>query len=151
MIDIEIGRSATGVRSFSIAFRIEFLRQYDAAIERGAKTALLREYNLTGNTVKRWREARDRGEFTASMVTAARKPRFEVKNTERAELARLRKENEALKKKVAQGEAVQEILGKAYELLEGITESSTENEDQIPPALLSATEYAQWLRRNKLS
>ncbi|KIQ07863.1 hypothetical protein RU01_21845, partial [Rhodococcus sp. MEB064] len=68
-----------------------------------------------------------------------------------AELARLRKENDALKKKVAQSEAVQEILGKAYELLEGITESSTETDDQIPPALMSATEYARWLERNALS
>ncbi|MDV7199699.1 hypothetical protein R4172_19345 [Rhodococcus kroppenstedtii] len=151
MIDIEIGRSATGVRKFPVGFRVEFLRSWDAAIERGAKTALLREYALTQNTVKRWLEARERGEFTASMVTAARKSRFEVTNTERAELARLRKENEALKKKVAQGEAVQAILGKAYELLEGITESSTDTDEQIPPALMSATEYAKWLERTKLS
>lgn len=151
MIDVEIGRSATGVRRFPLAFRVEFLRSWDDAVERGAKTALLRKHSLTTNTVKRWLEARERGEFTASMVTAARKSRFEVKNTERAELARLRKENDALKKKVAQSEAVQEILGKAYELLEGITESSTETDDQIPPALMSATEYARWLERNALS
>ncbi|KIQ08455.1 hypothetical protein, partial [Rhodococcus sp. MEB064] len=106
MIDVEIGRSATGVRRFPLAFRVEFLRSWDDAVERGAKTALLRKHSLTTNTVKRWLEARERGEFTASMVTAARKSRFEVKNTERAELARLRKENDALKKKVAQSEAV---------------------------------------------
>jgi len=149
--DVQIGRSATGVRKFSFAFKVEFLREWDAAVERGAKTRLMREHNLSRRTVDRWLEARERGEFTASMVTAARKSRFEVKNTERAELARLRKENDALKKKVAQSEAVQEILGKAYELLEGITESSTETDEQIPPALMSATEYAQWLERNKLS
>lgn len=152
MIDVEIGRSVTGGRKFPVAFRVEFLRQWDlAALERGAKVALMRENKLTFNTVKRWLDARDRGEFTSSMVTAAQKSRFEVKNSERAELARLRRENDALKKKVAQSEAVQEILGKAYELLEGITESSTDTEDQIPPALMSATEYAQWLQRNKLS
>lgn len=152
MIDIEIGRSVSGVRKFPLAFRIEFLRQWDlAALERGAKVALLREHNLTANTVKRWLLARERGEFTSSMVAAAQKSRFEVSNSERAELARLRKENDALKKKVAQGEAVQEILGKAYELLEGITESSTDTQDRIPPALMSAREYARWLERNKLS
>jgi hypothetical protein len=70
---------------------------------------------------------------------------------DRAELARLRKENEALKKKVAQSEAAQQILGKAFELLEGITTSSTEENTPIPPALMSADEYKKWLQRRRLS
>ncbi len=151
MTDVQVGRTATGVRKFSFAFKVEFLREWDAAVQRGAKARLMREHNLARQTVDRWLVSRERGEFTASMVTAARKSRFEVTNTERAELARLRKENEALKKKVAQGEAVQQILGKAHELLEGITESSTDTDEQIPPALMSATEYAKWLERTKLS
>jgi transposase-like protein len=151
MIDTEAGRSRTGVRKFSFAFRIEFLRQWDQCVERGAKTRLLREHNLARNTVERWLVARDRGEFTTSMVAAAEKSRDRVDSRDRAELARLRKENAALKEKVAQSEAAQQILGKAFELLEGITESSTQTQDQIPPALMSADEYAKWLQRNKLS
>jgi len=73
-----------------------------------------------------------------------------MESRDRAELVRLRLENEALKKKVAQSEAAQQILGKAFELLEGITTSS-ENTAQIPPSLMSADEYAQWLKRHRLS
>lgn len=150
MIDVEIGRSASGARSFSLAFRIEFLRLWDAAVERGAKARLLREYNLSSTSVYAWSQARARGEFTESMVAKSEKTRNRMDNRDRAELARLRTENEQLKRKLAQSEAVQQILGKAYELLEGITESP-DPEPTIPPALMSADEYAQWLTRNKLS
>lgn len=151
MIETECGRSKTGVRQFPLAFRIEFLQQWDQCIERGAKTRLMREHNLVFGTVKRWLDARDRGEFTLSMVAASEKSRDRVDNRDRAELAQLRKENADLKKKVAQSEAAQQILGKAFELLEGITESSAQTEDQIPPALMSTVEYGKWLERIKLS
>lgn len=149
-IDVEIGRTATGGRQFPIAFRVEFLRRWDECVERGSKTRLMREHGLVGSTVMRWLEARANGEFTESMVKAAEQPRRNVMSQDRAELARLRAENKALKSKVAQGEAAQEILGKAFELLEGINASSTP-EPMIPPALMSATEYAEWLKRHSLS
>ncbi|BAH49110.1 hypothetical protein ROP_08630 [Rhodococcus opacus B4] len=96
--------------------------------------------------------SRDEGEFTGlTSVTREEKSLRRMENADRDELARLRKENAALKHKVAQSGAVQEILGRAYELLEGITTSATtDDEPEIPPALLSATEYANWLERNKL-
>ena len=152
MIDVEIGRHAGGGRTFPLAFRIEFVRQWHEAVERGAKTALLREYNLTRRTVDPWLRAYAEGGYTTSMVAASEGSKRKMDNRDRAELARLRKENERLKKKVAKSEAAQEILGKAFELLSGITESSNDEEkDTIPPALMSASEYSQWLARNKLS
>lgn len=151
MIDVAIGRTATGARSFPLGFRVEFLRQWDQCLARGSRTALLRQYNLTGNTVKRWIDARENGEWTASMVTVSDASKNAMTNRERAELARLRRENEQLKKKVEQSEAVQEILGKAYELLDGMHTSSQNDDNDIPVSLMSATEYADWLRRNKLS
>ncbi|WP_411721583.1 hypothetical protein, partial [Mycetocola sp.] len=87
-------------------------------MERGSKARLLREFDLASTTVDRWRQARARGELTASMVAAAERSPRRMDSRDRAELARLRQENEALKKKVAQSEAAQEILGKAFELLE---------------------------------
>ncbi|KOS53050.1 hypothetical protein [Rhodococcus rhodochrous] len=150
MIDIEIGRTPTGKRSFPLAFRIEFLRRWDACVERGARTRLLREHALAESTVRRWTDARDRGEWTTSMVAAAEKPGRRMDSRDRAELARLRTENEALRRQVEQAEAAQEILGKAFELLEQVTKSSTPP-SPIPPALMSADEYAQWLTRHKLS
>ena len=151
MIDIEIGRSARGGRMFPLAFRIEFLREWDQAIERGAKTRLLRQYALNQNTIARWLKARERGEWSASMVAAAKKGANRMTSQDRAELARLRAENQALRKKLDQAEAAQEILGKAFGLLEGINQSSTDAAPQIPPALMTAAEYAQWLEQHKLS
>lgn len=152
MIDIEIGRTVTGSRAFPVAFRIAFVQQWDACTGRGTKARLLREHNLTHQTVRAWLNSRDRGEYTQQMA-ADREERSvrRMENFDRAEFARLRKENAALKHKLAQSEAVQKILGKAYELLEGITTSSVaDDETEIPVTLLSATEYAKWLERNKL-
>lgn len=148
-----IGLKAGGGRSFSVAFRLEFLRLWDECTVHGDKTRLLREHNLAYQTVKRWLAARERGEFVESLTAAATKStksRNHMINEERAELRRLRKEVARLEKKVAQAEAVQEILGKAYELLEGINTSSEEH-PEIPPALMSADEYTAWLQRTKLS
>lgn len=149
MISIEPGMTPTGRRTFSIEYRLEFLRQWDGCLERGAKMRLLRENKLTLATVRRWIEARRRGELEEAMTRAAKSSRA-VPSVDRAELARLRVENEQLRRKVAQSEAAQEILGKAFELLQGINQSS-EPDPQIPPALMSATEYADWLKRHKLS
>ncbi len=59
-----------------------------------------------------------------------------MEKCERAELARLRTENDQLEKKVAQSEAAQEILGKAYELVERMPTSSYEELD-VPVSLMS--------------
>ena len=150
VINIETGLTPAGRRSFPIAYRLEFLRQWDDCIERGAKIRLLRQNRLSRQTVERWIQARDRGELEESMVKAAKSSRSTA-STDRAELARLRAENQRLRDKVTQSEAAQEILGKAFELLQGINQSSEAEQPQIPPALMSATEYADWLKRRKLS
>jgi hypothetical protein len=111
----------------------------------------MREYNLTSASVRAWRVARDRGDFEKSMLVAAGKSRNVVSNQDRAELARLRLENEQLRRKVEQSEAVQEILGKAFELLDGITKGSPPPQQQIPISLMTAEEYADWLKTNRLT
>jgi hypothetical protein len=151
MIDVEIDRFAGGRRSFPLAFRVEFLRQMDEAVERGAKARLMREFNLDSATVVAWRRSRRLGEFETSMVNAAGRSKNVVSNQDRAELARLRLENQQLRRKVEQSEAVQEILGKAFELLDGITKGSPPPQPQIPISLMSAKEYADWLQTNRLT
>lgn len=146
-IDVEPGLTRAGARKFTFAYRLAFLRAWDACTERGDRARLLRVNNLADATVRRWIDARDRGDLEESMKKAAG---TSSANVDRAELARLRTENEALRRKVEQAEATQEILGKAYELLQGIT-SSSDPEPQIPLALMSAEEYADWLKRRKLS
>ncbi|MFY2789776.1 hypothetical protein, partial [Rhodococcus sp. MALMAid1271] len=153
VIDIEIGRTTTGGRTFPVAFRIAFVEQWDLCTDHGAKVRLLREHNLAKSTVRNWLRSRDAGEYKAQMASAAEERSLRrMENFDRAEFDKLRKENRELKRKLAQSEAVQEILGKAYELLEGITTSSPdEDPTEIPVTLLSASEYALWLERNKLS
>jgi transposase-like protein len=148
MISVEFGLTATGRRRFPVGYRLEFLREWDACHDRGAKTRLLRENDLSRATVARWVEARRRGELEESMVRVSKRGKSSA-SVDRAELARLRVENERLRRQVVQAEAAQDILGKAFELLQGINESS-DSGPQIPPALMSATEYADWLKRNKL-
>ena len=127
---------------------MEFLRAWDGCRERGAKTRLLRENDLSRETVRAWIEARRRGELEEAMTKASKRGKSSD-SVDRAELARLRVENERLRRQVVQAEAAQDILGKAFELLQGINESS-EPDPQIPLALMSATEYADWLKRTKL-
>lgn len=151
-IDIPIGRSAKGRRSFPIAFRIAFLQRWDLAVQRGAKTQLMREYNLTRATVREWLEARESGAFSDSMVATADKSRDRMDSRDRAEMARLRAKVAELETKNDQSQAALEIMGKAFELLDGITKSSTQDEGpQIPPALMSAEQYQAWLQRHHLS
>ena len=151
MIDVQIARSQSGRRMFPLAFRVEFLRQWDEAVEHGAKARLMREFNLSQASVRVWLRARDRGAFEASMVMASGQSRAVVSNEDRAELARLRLENQQLRRKVEQSEAVQEILGKAFELLDGITKGSPPPQPAIPISLMSAKEYTAWLQTVKLS
>lgn len=145
VISAPVGRSRSGKRSFSFAYRVEFLQAWDECVERGAKARMLREHNIAWPVVKGWLDARARGDFEKSMRSAAAKSKEPGVNERRAELARLREENQRLREKVAQAEAAQEILGKAFELLEGITKSSAEPSPPIPPALMSVEQYRAWL------
>ena len=147
-------RTPGGRTCYTVAYKVEALQEWDRCVERGSKTRFLREHGLPQRTVLDWVQARDRGEFEASMLKAAAKKnggRYLMSSRDRAELVRLRTENERLKRKVAQAEAAQEVLGKAFELLEGITTSSTDHDETIPPALMSVEQYRQWLSSKGLS
>ena len=79
------------------------------------------------------------------MVKASKKSRDHAINVTRSELVKLRAENERLRKKVAQAEAAQEILGKAFGLLGAVNQSPNEDPIQIPPALMTLDQYKRWL------
>lgn len=147
-----VGRTKAGNRSFTLEYKLAFLREWDAAVgEVGARSRMLRERNLSRSTVGRWLDARKKGQFTESMVKSATSANSSKRLSEmRAEAAAWKARAEAAEAKAAQAEAAQEILGKAFELLEGINNSTTP-EPQIPPALLSAEEYKQYLQRLHLS
>lgn len=151
-ITAPITRSASGRQRYSLEFQLQFLQAWDEASgTRGAQTRLARQYGIDRTVVRVWLEKRESGFYEEAMVAEASKPKSwrQTTNEARAENARLKLENERLKKKVAQAEAAQEIMGKAYELLEGVTTGSEPKpEDQIPPALMSSEQYRQWLSRH---
>ncbi|MCR8693743.1 hypothetical protein [Rhodococcus rhodochrous] len=134
-----------------MAFKYDIVRQWDQCVERGAKIRLLREHNLDPNTVRAWVRARDEGHFSQAMLKAAERSKARMNSQERAELGMLRKKVEQLEAKVAQAEAAQDILGKAFELLQGINKTSIDDPSSVPTALMSADEYLRWLGRNNMS
>ncbi|RUP39384.1 MAG: hypothetical protein EKK60_07225 [Gordonia sp. (in: high G+C Gram-positive bacteria)] len=144
-ISVPVGTSPSGRRSYSREYRIEFLQQWDQCVDFGSKSRLLRANKVDNATARAWVAARDRGDMEASMVKASKKSRDHAINVTRSELVKLRAENERLRKKVAQAEAAQEILGKAFGLLEAVNQSPNEDPIQIPPALMTLDQYKQWL------
>jgi len=119
-------------RTFSAAYKLRMVEEYDAA-EHGEKGALLRREGLYESSIQLWRRQRDAGELTAS--GAARPIAKKEKSPEQAELEQLRKEkarlerqNAAMARKLKQTEAALDIMGKGIALLETMSESAdTEN------------------------
>ncbi|MFB9836696.1 transposase [Actinoallomurus acaciae] len=119
-------------RTFTAAFKLRMVEEYDAA-ERGEKGALLRREGLYESSIQQWRRQRDAGELTASgMGRPATKKEKTPEQVEleqlRREKARLERQNTAMGKKLSQTEAALEIMGKGIALLEMMSEGAdTEN------------------------
>ena len=140
------GRSAKGARMFTIAEKQEFVREFNLCVEWGAKSELLRRWNLHPGVARRWVIAAQEGRLGPAASTG----RLDMGTAERARLIALERENERLRAKVASAEAALEIMGKAHELLDGTLRSSHED-DEVPLSLMSVAEYQQWLERYKTS
>lgn len=108
-------------RRFTAAYKLEILAEYDQLTDSGERGALLRREGLYHSHVQKWREARDRGALQALTDKPAGRP---TPGKVDAEAERLRKENERLAAELAKTKAALEIMGKARELLELLSESS---------------------------
>ena len=151
------GRMPSGRRCYSNGFKVEFLRQWDELVGvRGGRARLCRENNVHITSAREWVEARDAGRFEDSAAVAAGgkgggpMTKNQRDAVDRAKMARVEAENVRLRAKVAQAEAAQEILGKAFGLLQAANESPTEITEPIPPALMSLEQYRAWLERHGL-
>jgi transposase len=109
-------------RTFPAECKLRIVAEYDAA-PAGAKGAILRRERLYHSHVVEWRRARDAGAMRtlADQRTSAVRPR---PGREGAELARLRAENERLKKDLAKKDAALVVPGKTHALLEMLSESA---------------------------
>lgn len=108
-------------RTFSAAYKLRVLDAYDRATGTGQRGALLREEGLYHSHIKDWKAARDAG--TLQSLTPQRTGPT-PKTTSHKETERLTKENERLKAELDKTRKSLQILGKAHELLELLSESS---------------------------
>jgi len=133
MQDTPAGRKAAGAggprssqpkrRTFTAAYKLEMIGKYDAATEPGAKGALLRGEGLYDSHISYWRKARDSGALksVAGGNTAAvhkGRPAGDAENE------RLRKRLAKSEAKLEQTRAALDIMGKAFALLELLSESA---------------------------
>lgn len=97
-------------RTFTAEYKRSILAEADAC-PRGEVGALLRREGLYYSHLAKWRGEREAG-------TLRDKPRGREANPDRAEVKRLARENAALKRKLAQAEAIIEAQKKLARLLE---------------------------------
>jgi transposase len=106
-------------RTFTAAYKLRIVGEYDALTEHGSRGALLRSEGLYQSHIDKWRRARDRGGLGATGRPA------EVKVvSESVESRRLKAENARLVAELAKTRAVLEVMGKVSALLDVISESA---------------------------
>ena len=113
-------------RTFSAAYKLVTLSEYEAATEDGAKGAILRREGLYSSHISEWRRARDAGALAGLEV----KPRPRAVSPEQAELTRSRRRAERAEAELAKARLVIDIQGKASELLGRLQAESDEGPRQ---------------------
>jgi len=105
-------------RAFSAADKLAHLNAYEQACQDGEGGAYLRREGLYSSQISEWRKQRDAG------VLAGKPPGEKVGrlSAEQAEIARLKRENARMSKRLQTTEAALDIMGKAHALLETLSE-----------------------------
>jgi hypothetical protein len=121
-------------RTFTAAYKLEIIERYDAATGPGEKGALLRGEGLYDSHISYWRKARDSGTLKSAAAaipaSAARAAAGKAHPGMAAENERLRKRLAKAEAKLGQTRAALDIMGKAFALLELLSESA----DSQPPS-----------------
>jgi transposase-like protein len=111
-------------RYFSNDYKLAILADYDRCSEPGEKGALLRREGLYSSIITDWRRQHRQG----SLVVTEGRSEGGRGGPSRSEVARLRAENERLKRKLAKAEAIIEVQGKVQALLEELSKSADTDE-----------------------
>ena len=119
----------TSRRSFTAAQKLDHITAYEAAMKKGEGGAYLRANGLYSSLMCEWRRQRDAG------VLAGKKPGEKIGRltAEQAEIARLTRQLDKAERRLATTEVALEIMGKARELLEGLTKSSRDENPHTKP------------------
>ena len=100
-------------RRFSAEYKQRIIQEYEACTKLGEKGALLRREGLYSSNITNWRRKCERGELTG---LASKKPG--PKTAPQAdEIARLKRENEGLRKRLEQAELIIEVQKKVSQIL----------------------------------
>jgi transposase-like protein len=103
-------------RRFTVEEKLRILEEADACTEPGEIGALARREGIYTSYLSRWRRARSRGELEGlSPQKRGPKPAADAALTR--EVARLRRENERLEKRLEQAETIIEVQKKLSQLL----------------------------------
>jgi transposase-like protein len=116
-------------RAFSADYKLSVLADYDRCTEVGERGALLRREGLYSSLLTDWRRQHREG----SLVVTPGRSEEGRGGPSRTELARLRAENERLRKKLAKAEAIIEVQGKVHALLEELSKSA-DSDPSSPPS-----------------
>jgi hypothetical protein len=107
-------------RAFTAREKLDHLSAYEAACAAGdgGGGAYLREQGIYSSQITEWRKLRDAG------VLAGKRPGEKIgrPSAEQAEIARLTRELELTRRRLAKTEVALQIVGKAHALLEDISE-----------------------------
>jgi transposase-like protein len=107
-------------RVFTQDYKLAILAEYDRCSEPGEKGALLRREGLYSSLITDWRRQHRDG----SLVVTPGRSEGGRGGPSRSEVARLRAENDRLKRKLAKAEAIIEVQGKVHALLEELSKSA---------------------------
>lgn len=110
--DPEVEPRATR-RHYTSEYKQRILDEIDHATQPGEIGAILRREGLYSQIISKWRAQRTKGGLDG-LVTQKRGPKA---NPEAGELARLQRENERLRKKLARAELIIEVQKKVSQIL----------------------------------
>ena len=117
--------NSSGVRRvFSPEYKLSILAEYDGCSETGERGALLRREGLYSSLITDWRRQHRQG----LLKSALGRHDGGRGGPSLSEVAKLRTENERLRSKLAQAEAVITVQGKVHALLEEISKSAASDE-----------------------
>ena len=100
-------------RRFSAEYKRRILQEYEACTKPGQRGALLRREGLYSSYITTWRRQRDRDELEG-LGPQKRGPKGDP---QAAEIARLKRENERLRKRLEQAELIIEVQKKVSQIL----------------------------------
>jgi transposase-like protein len=100
-------------RQYTTEYKLRILQEADACKEKGEIGALLRREGLYSSSFYTWRTQRNQGNLVGSSGSK-RGPKAELKSDE---IARLKLENERLRKRLDQAELIIEVQKKVAQML----------------------------------